>query len=73
MMAVSLPKVAAERVIETGEFRAFAGMHIPGDATFLDVHASGQIESFGPHVVYGGTAMTGFTVRTIVSEPRSVP
>lgn len=71
VMAVSLPKVAAERVAKTGEFMALAGGPVAGTATFLDINISGRTEVFGPHVVHGGTAMTGFTAGPIVREPAS--
>lgn len=73
MMAVSLPKIAAEHVAQTGEFMAVAGGPVAGTTTFLDINISGRAEIFGPHVVHGGSAMTGFTVRPIVREPESAP
>lgn len=64
MMAVSLPKVAAERTAQTGEFMALAGGPLAGIATFLDVNISGRTEVFAPHMVHGESAITGFTCKT---------
>lgn len=71
MMAVSLPKSAAERTAQTGHFTALAAGPAAGTATFLDVNISGRADVFGPHFVYGGSAMTGFTAGPIVSNATS--
>lgn len=60
LMAISIPRVAAERVIQTGKFIAIAGGPASETCTFLDVNISGRVHVVGPHVVFGGSALTGF-------------
>jgi hypothetical protein len=71
MMAVALPKSAAERVAQTGHFMAIASGPAAGVATFLDVNIGGRAHVFGPHVVHGGSAMTGFTAGPILASGAS--
>ena len=68
VVAVSLPRVAAERVAETGEFLAVSSGPAATHATFLDVNASGRIETFGPNVAHAGSMMSGFAVRPIAAN-----
>lgn len=65
LMAVSIPRVAAEKAVQTGGFLARAGGPLTTMATFLDVHSSGRTQVFGPHVVHGGASMTGFVAGPI--------
>lgn len=69
LMFVSLPKAAAQQVKSTGEFMALAGQPVAHTATFLDVNASGRVNSFGPHVVFGGLSITDVVTGTLPSGP----
>ena len=58
LMAVSIPKRAAERVRQTGGSLSLLGGPVPNTATFLDCNTSGRTTLFAPNVVYQGSAAT---------------
>jgi hypothetical protein len=62
LMAVILPRMAAERTAQTGQMFALSSGPLPNVATFLDINTSGRTERYGPHFVMGGGAATNFTV-----------
>ena len=71
LMAVSIPRAAAEQVAKTGMFWAMSGGPEPNMVTFLNIGVSGRAVAFGPHVVHGGSSLTNFQSGPIAPKQNS--
>jgi hypothetical protein len=60
LIAVCLPKKAAEESERSDNFFLYAGAPSSATATFMYVSATGLLTCFGPHLVAEGVALTDF-------------
>jgi hypothetical protein len=60
LMAISIPRSAALRFVQSGRMAALSSGPLESHTTFLYVSSDNRTESYGPHFATPGAAMTNF-------------